>query len=236
CPPDLSLALQDARGCALWGNAGFPRHARAQHHAADAADGQAALEAGAEGYFFLRRRRALATAGPCQGAMAAASVTPGSINASAERCAARVFSSTMRRYSAVLQLPSAIIQARRAIVSHDAQVNSAIINGSGGAARRRRLRFFIVLGCRDGLGQSATSFLLRLAGAGHRRPARRVAGREALLGFQVDELALRLGVVWAHGRAALFLLLPSIGRGPCCHTIHLLPSDERAGAREVARA
>jgi hypothetical protein len=32
------------------------------------------------------------------------------------------------------------------MVSQDAQVSSAIINGSGGAARRR-LRFFIVLGC-----------------------------------------------------------------------------------------
>jgi hypothetical protein len=86
----------------------------------------------------------LATAGPCQGAMAAASVTPGTISASADRCAARAFSSTMRRYSAMLQLPSAIIHVRRATVSKDAQLNSAIIRGSGGAARRR-LRFFIVL-------------------------------------------------------------------------------------------
>src|SRR5690242_14356152 len=120
----------------------------------------------------------------------------------------------------MLQLPSAIIHARLAIVSQEAKVNSAIISGSGGAARRR-LRFFIVAGCRGSLRRSAMSFLLRRAGACHRRPARRIARRKALLGLPVDEFAVHLGAAWAQRSGAPFPLLLSIRRGLCCHRFHL---------------
>jgi hypothetical protein len=61
----------------------------------------------------------------------------GRISASPERCIAIAFSLTMRQYSAVEQLPAAIMSERRAIVSEDARVISASRIGSGS---RRRLR------------------------------------------------------------------------------------------------
>jgi hypothetical protein len=57
---------------------------------------------------------------------------------------AAIFSSTMREYSARVQVPSAIIRLRRAIVSQEAKASSAIIKGRGGGGRRER--FFI---CND---------------------------------------------------------------------------------------
>jgi hypothetical protein len=48
---------------------------------------------------------------------------------------------TMRWYSAGVQAPRAIIAVRRAIVSHEAIANSAIISGS--ARERRRAGLFI---------------------------------------------------------------------------------------------
>jgi len=50
----------------------------------------------------------------------------------------------MRRYSAGEQVPCTIIRLRRAIVSHDAIINSAISNGSG--RERRDVSFFMVQG------------------------------------------------------------------------------------------
>jgi len=58
-------------------------------------------------------------------------------------CNAAAFSVTIRRYSAGVQLPRAIIELRRAIVSHEAAINPIIISGNGG--RRRRASLFILV-------------------------------------------------------------------------------------------
>jgi hypothetical protein len=55
----------------------------------------------------------------------------------AERRAACCFSSTIRRYSAALQFPAVIIHQRRNSVSHDATVNSAIMDGNVSAFTSR---------------------------------------------------------------------------------------------------
>ena len=57
---------------------------------------------------------------------------------------AAAFSIAMRRYSAGEQVPCTIIRLRRAIVSHDAIINSAITSGSG--RERRDVSFFMVQG------------------------------------------------------------------------------------------
>jgi len=51
------------------------------------------------------------------------------MSAAVEICIAAAFSAAMRRYSAALQEPLAIIRVRRKIVSHDATVRRAIIIG-----------------------------------------------------------------------------------------------------------
>ena len=90
---------------------------------------------------FRRRRRAFPAARLSHGA-AAAFVPRPVIIAIVDCCNAAAFSVTIRRYSAGVQLPRAIIELRRAIVSHEAAINSTIINGRGG--RRRRASLFIL--------------------------------------------------------------------------------------------
>src|SRR5512134_3713124 len=79
---------------------------------------------------FLRRRLALALARLCHGAKTASalSLPREDTSADAEQCAARAFSSTIRRYSAAEQRPCAIIQVLRAIVSNEESVMSLIIS------------------------------------------------------------------------------------------------------------
>ena len=81
---------------------------------------------------FLRRRLALALARLCHGAKTASalSLPREDTSADAEQCAARAFSSTIRRYSAAEQRPCAIIQVLRAIVSNEESVMSLIISGN----------------------------------------------------------------------------------------------------------
>ena len=62
------------------------------------------------------------------------------ITARVERCNAAAFSMTMRLYSAGVQASRAISKVRRAIVSHDASIISAIIKGSVRLRRRIGLR------------------------------------------------------------------------------------------------
>jgi len=90
---------------------------------------------------FRRRRRAFAAARLSHDA-AAAFVPRPVIIAIVDCCNAAAFSVTMRRYSVGVQLPRAIIEFRRAIVSHEAAINSTIISGNGG--RRRRASLFIL--------------------------------------------------------------------------------------------
>jgi hypothetical protein len=59
--------------------------------------------------------------------------------ASADSYVATALSIVMRRYSECEHLPWAIIRLRRAIVSHDAIINS--VNISGSARWRRRMSF-----------------------------------------------------------------------------------------------
>jgi hypothetical protein len=51
------------------------------------------------------------------------------MSAAVETCTAATFSAAMRRYSAAVQVPWAIIRVRRKIVSQDATVSRAIIIG-----------------------------------------------------------------------------------------------------------
>jgi hypothetical protein len=51
------------------------------------------------------------------------------MSAAVEKCTAAAFSAAMRRYSAGLHLPWAIIRVRRKIVSHDAAASRVIIIG-----------------------------------------------------------------------------------------------------------
>jgi hypothetical protein len=87
----------------------------------------------------LRRRLAFAVARRCQGASTARVPRP-DITARVERCNAATFSMTMRLYSAGVQVSRAIIEVRRAIVSHDTSIISAIIKGSARLRRRIGLR------------------------------------------------------------------------------------------------
>ena len=88
---------------------------------------------------FLRRRLAFAVARRCQGVSTARVPRP-DITARVERCNAAAFSMTMRLYSAGAQVSRAISKVRRAIVSHDASIISAIIKGSARLRRRIGLR------------------------------------------------------------------------------------------------
>ena len=90
---------------------------------------------------FLRRRLALALARLCHGAKTASalSLPREDTSADAEQCAARAFSSTIRRYSAAEQRPCAIIQVLRAIVSNEESVMSPIIIGNDSAPAVVRL-------------------------------------------------------------------------------------------------
>ena len=90
---------------------------------------------------FLRRRLALALARLCHGAKTASalSLPREDTSADAEQCAARAFSSTIRRYSAAEQRPCAIIQVLRAIVSNEESVMSLIIIGNDSAPAVVRL-------------------------------------------------------------------------------------------------
>jgi hypothetical protein len=51
------------------------------------------------------------------------------MSAAVEICTAAAFSAAMRRYSAAVQVPWAIIRVRRNIVSQDATVSRAIVIG-----------------------------------------------------------------------------------------------------------
>jgi hypothetical protein len=90
---------------------------------------------------FLRRRLALALARLCHGAKTASALPLPREHASAdaEQCAARAFSSTIRRYSAAEQRPCAIIHVLRAIVSNEESVISPIIIGNDSAPAVVRL-------------------------------------------------------------------------------------------------
>ncbi len=90
---------------------------------------------------FLRRRLALALARLCHGAKTASalSLPREDTSADAEHCAARAFSSTIRRYSAAEQRPCAIIHVLRAIVSNEESVMSLIISGNDSAPAVVRL-------------------------------------------------------------------------------------------------
>jgi hypothetical protein len=52
------------------------------------------------------------------------------MSAAIDICAAATFSAVMRRYSAGVQVPWAIMMPRRKTVSQDATVSRAIISGS----------------------------------------------------------------------------------------------------------
>lgn len=73
------------------------------------------------------------------------SFAPPTITAKADSCIAAAFSIAIRRYSAGEHVPLAIIRLRRAIVSHDAIINSATIRGSG--RLRRELSFAMIHPC-----------------------------------------------------------------------------------------
>lgn len=90
---------------------------------------------------FLRSRLALALARLCHGAKTASALSLPREHASAdaEQCAARAFSSTIRRYSAAEQRPCAIIHVLRAIVSNEESVMSPIIIGNASAPALVRL-------------------------------------------------------------------------------------------------
>jgi hypothetical protein len=88
---------------------------------------------------FLRRRLAFAVARQCHGASTARVPRP-DIAANVEDRNAAAFSMTMRLYSVGLQVHSAIIKVRRAIVSHDASIMSVIIKGRVRLRRRTDLR------------------------------------------------------------------------------------------------
>lgn len=94
-------------------------------------------------HLFPRSRRAFAVARLCHGARTAVCPRP-DITAIADCRSAAAFSIAMRRYSAGEQVPCAIIRLRRAIVSHDAIISSAITSGSG--RERRDVSFFMVQG------------------------------------------------------------------------------------------
>ena len=74
----------------------------------------------------------------CHGRSAALLPRP-VIAAIADCCNAAAFSIIIRWYSAGVQAPRAIIAVRRAIVSHEAIANSAIIIGSERVRRRADL-------------------------------------------------------------------------------------------------
>ena len=76
-----------------------------------------------------------------------------------ERCNAAVFSTTMRLYSAEVQVFWAIIKVRRAIVSHDATIISVMIKGS---ARLRRWMDLRIVSAQVA-GGPAVSRCLRIA-------------------------------------------------------------------------
>jgi len=91
---------------------------------------------------FDRSRFAFAVARLCHGASACLFRRP-YIAASVDSSIAAAFSVHMRRYSAEEHVPWTIIRLRRAIVSHDASINSASISGSG---RLRREVSFAMIG------------------------------------------------------------------------------------------
>src|SRR5262249_35209986 len=90
------------------GAAGHPAHAGGR---------RAALAS-----YFRRKRLALERARLSQGVSIAAAVSALALRNSTmlEASAARIFSATMRRYSAGVQAPSAIMRLRWAMVSHEA--------------------------------------------------------------------------------------------------------------------
>src|SRR5690349_6548426 len=96
--------------------------------------------------FPLRSRLAFAVARLCHGASACLLPRP-PITAKADSCIAAAFSIAIRRYSAGEHVPLAIMTLRRAIVSHDAIINSATIRGSG--RLRRELSFAMVRPCEE---------------------------------------------------------------------------------------
>jgi hypothetical protein len=91
--------------------------------------------------YFFRRRLALADAARCHGLRTVAADAPRTI-AKLEEIAASAFSCDIRAYSAAVQVPWAIIIDRRAIVSQEENISSAITRG-GGVVLRRRLGVFM---------------------------------------------------------------------------------------------
>jgi DDE_Tnp_1-associated len=77
-------------------------------------------------YYFRRSRFTFARVRLTNGANTAALPRP-RMSAAVENCIAATFSATMRRYSAGVHVPCAIIRARRKIVSQDAAASRAII-------------------------------------------------------------------------------------------------------------
>ena len=79
-------------------------------------------------YPLRRSRFALAWVRLTKGANTAVWLRP-VMSAAIDICTAVAFSAVMRRYSAGVQVPRAIIKVRRNIVSQDARVSRAIIIG-----------------------------------------------------------------------------------------------------------
>jgi hypothetical protein len=91
--------------------------------------------------YFLRRRSALATAWLRQGDISEVidALPPLEMNFNPDAAAASAFSATIRRYSNGEHVFCAISSVRRAIVSQDATIRSAIMPGSDKFLRHLRV-------------------------------------------------------------------------------------------------